>query len=240
VKEQNELVVQTGLELRLRQLSVEMLNDKMVYIIGSDQRIEYWMIKLHAAKGYHYFLQDGERTVFKDKSILDIPKQYRSKAIVICYDEPSYSGRQCLYHLFGEKLGLKPYQAFVEAMEQTQKNGDAIVFTEEEVMWYPKPNVSTELEPVVTYRTTPVFPSVDMDFFNKKVILELSEVPYLVRSWILMNSNLCEATHVTAGPTMSARGHMYWIIRGFKDGNQIWRDTVIGALPEASIDSKRD
>lgn len=135
--EQNELVVRTGLELRLRKLDVEMIKGKTIYVIGSKYPIEYWMSKLIAKKDYHYFLQDRQRVVFTDTSILEINKEYRSRGVVICFDEPSYNGRQCLYHLFGERLGLKPYQAFVDAMEQTQRNGDAIVFGLEEVMWFP-------------------------------------------------------------------------------------------------------
>ncbi len=88
-----------------------------------------------------FYRKEGVKTYMNQVvwygSILDIPKEERSKSIIICFSEPSYNGRQALYHLFGEKLGLKPYQVFVDAMEKTQKNGDAIVFGEEEVMWFP-------------------------------------------------------------------------------------------------------
>lgn len=137
--EQNDLVVRTGLDLRLRRLDLEMLRGKSVFVVNyiNNHRVN----ACHMINTTLKFLQPNVRLY---SSILDIPKEVRSKHVIICFDEPSYNGRQCLYHLFGERLGLKPYHAFVDAMEQTQQNGDAIVFTEEEVMWYPGPERQTK------------------------------------------------------------------------------------------------
>ncbi len=142
-EEQNELVVRTGLELRLRRLDVEMMKRNKVFIIGGPSGVVYTMTDIFKFKRDDFYHKEGVKTYMNQvvwySSILDIPKDDRSNGIIICYNEPSYSGRQCLYHLFGERLDLKPYHVFVEAMKNTQKNGDAIVFTAEEIMWFPGP-----------------------------------------------------------------------------------------------------
>ena len=129
--EQNELVVRTGLELRLRQLDSAKVAGRSVVWIGTLDSCKKLADKMT--------VPDTTQHIFRT-SILDLPKEFRPISIIICFDEPSYNGRQCLYHLFGEKHGLQSYQNFVDAIEQTQKDGDAIVFTGEEVMWFPGPN----------------------------------------------------------------------------------------------------
>jgi hypothetical protein len=253
LKDQNELVVRTGLDLRLRRLdTTKIKRGSFVFVVDSSARFNETMC--HIMNTTMKALYDSgissdcihERmpNIKLFNSILDLPKQDRSTGIIICFDEPSYNGRQCLYHLFGEKLGLKPYQAFIDAMEQTQKNGDAIVFTQEEVMWFPsgknnKENSSKETSSApIDQVTTPVFPSADMDFFGGKQNVPLQEVSHLVRTWIQVNKNRKEATHITAGPSVGVEpskgvsGHLYWSITGYKDGKELWRDSVIGVLPE--------
>ncbi len=159
-EEQNELVVRTGLELRLRRLDEKTLKGRGVFVIGTDRN--KWNVEQFQKEcgGLSYL-------GFAD-SILEIPKDYRSKEIIICYNEPSYNGRQCLYHLFGERLAMKPYHAFVDAMEQTQKNGDAIVFTAEEVMWFPGQQTNNAIQE--KYRKERIFLELkkEADLFNEK------------------------------------------------------------------------
>jgi hypothetical protein len=151
-EEQNELVVRTGLDLRLRQLDTTKLKKgSYVFVVDGCERFNENMC--HVVNTTTKALYD--RGIPSDcihsqmpniklyNSILDLPKEDRSKGTIICFNEPSYNGRQCLYHMFGEKLDLKPYQAFVQAMEKVQKDGDAIVFGQEELMWFPGPEEDT-------------------------------------------------------------------------------------------------
>lgn len=187
IEEQNELVVRTGLELRLRRLDVDMMKDKNILVIDSSKHFNANMchvintIKkpLYNSGIPYSSIHFNMPTIRLFGSILDIPKEQRSKGIIICFDETTYNGRQCLYHLFGEKLGLKPYQVFVEAMEKTQKNGDAIVFSEEEIMWFsgPKPEFSAE----------EISKFVEIPFaliISGKNVYSIESIPDSIQAWI--------------------------------------------------------
>lgn len=157
-QEQNELVVQTGLTFQIPKLKVESLKRKCVYLIGDTEVIETFG-KAFSAKVNECVNDDVSESYTNNsitvcrRTILDIPQEWRSRAIIICFDEPSYNGRQCLYHLFGGDIKElsqckgKPYQAFSELIDRVQnENSCGIVFvpkalqsdTLKPVMWCPK------------------------------------------------------------------------------------------------------
>ena len=148
----HDLVVNTGLQLRLPRLDMEMVQEKRLYVIGLDNLQENPFISEINKEIQN---NDKIRTSFVIngmKSILDIHKDYRSNSIIICYDEPSYNGKQSLYRTFWtpalvkrmcsegiESYEVASYQTFTRIMGEVHKNGDAIVFGGEEVMWFPGP-----------------------------------------------------------------------------------------------------
>jgi hypothetical protein len=193
-EEQNELVVHTGLELRLRRLDFPRINvGTFVYIIDDSKdataNMRHLMNTMSNALRDSGVSSNNIYLIMRDvrlyNSILDIPKNYRSKGIVVCFREPSYNGRQALYHLFGERLGLRPYQTFVDVMEKTQKNGDAIVFGMDELMWYPGPKVEFPAEEIYKFS--------DVEFADVEFAVEVAgisvydvkNIPDLVRTWVL-------------------------------------------------------
>jgi hypothetical protein len=149
-----ERIVQTGLNFAIPKLNIENLKYQTVYLIGDTETIEafgeslYERIQYKNVVGNLFKVKDdvgsdyiARCTIICRRTILDIPKEYRSNGIVICFDEPSYNGRQCLFHLYGaESVGLseepyvkfngKPYQAFTQLIEGVQGKAmdSAIVF----------------------------------------------------------------------------------------------------------------
>ena len=83
-----------------------------------------------------------------------------------------------------------------------------------------------------------IFPSRDLDPFGSKGFVELSEIPYTVRSWIQINKKSLGATHISISPSVGVPpsedipGHLYWKIKGFKEEKEIWSEIIIGILPE--------
>jgi hypothetical protein len=177
-EEQNDLVVRT--ELRLRRLNTKHRLGKTTFWIGDIDTC----VKLRDSMSKLVYQLSSENEItqsFFRKSILDIPKQYRTdNSVIICFDEPSYSGRQCLYHLFGEKLGLTPYQTFVEVMEKTQENGDAIVFTQEEIMWFPGPKPEFSAQDI--YKFADIAFTLDVPLMG---VYNLKDIPEPIQTWVL-------------------------------------------------------
>ena len=188
--EQNELVVRTGLELRLRRFDFPRtkVSTKCMFVV--DDSKEYNANMCHVVNTMMKALYDSgvpSENIQSNmpypkiyNSILDLPKEDRHKGIIVCFSESSYNGRQALYHLFGERLGLKSYQAFVDVMEKTQKNGDAIVFGEKEVMWFPGPKPEFPAEEI--YKFTEI--DFEVEVYGASVY-KINNIPESIRAWIL-------------------------------------------------------
>jgi hypothetical protein len=163
--EQNELVVRTGTELRLHklgQIDVKMTPKNHFFVTGGthvDRICCYHFLREalgipisncseHLDMSYQYDKDSNYWYSSKSKypkitlkeTFMHYPKEYRSNSIVICFSEHSYNGRQSLYHNFGSKYGIRSYDLFVEIMEQLQKDGDAIVFGMDKLLWFPSAN----------------------------------------------------------------------------------------------------
>lgn len=163
-----ERVIQTGLNFAIPKLNIESLRGQTVFLIGDTDTIEAfgtvfsnersktwnptWLFKVNETVSGHY---TNHGITICRRTILDIPKEYRSSGIIICFDEPSYNGRQCLFHLYGvesvgiseescAKINVKPYQAFTQLIEGTQGKAmdSAIVFV-------PKALQNDKLRPVM-------------------------------------------------------------------------------------------
>ena len=173
---ENTLKVQTGLTFQIPKLNFVNLIGNMIYLIGDTNKTRYLPHKLQQLfqKYFHENHINEKASSFRPiGSILDIPQEYRNKSIIICFDEPSYNGRQCLYHLFGGNIPElsqgkgKPYQAFSELIDRVQdENTCGIVFvpkalqndTLKPVMWCP----ATVEEPKKVVEP-PKFPKADVD-----------------------------------------------------------------------------
>jgi hypothetical protein len=131
--EQNELVVKTGFEVRLRKVDFSKINGKIIVITNLNSVDEFGCyLKKCSLPNSSWF------SIYT--SILDVEKPNRgASAAILCYDEPSYNGMQCLYHMFGQRLGLTSFDMFKQVVQQCQKNGEGIVFTRDELMWCPSP-----------------------------------------------------------------------------------------------------
>jgi hypothetical protein len=229
-QEQNELVVQTGLTFQIPKLKFESLIGNMIYFIGDTNKTRYLPHKLQQLfqKYFHEnHINEKASSFHPIGTILDIPQEYRSKSIIICFDEPSYNGRQCLYHLFGGDIKElsqskgKPYQAFSELIDRTQnENTCGIVFvpkalqsdTLKPVMWCPK----TVEEPKKDVKP-PKFPKADVDeiYFNIPVEgyvssrprvagQHVNELPKSIRSWV--KTHYPETGYVMFGPDSTLYG----------------------------------
>lgn len=164
-----ERIVETGASFAIHNMyDMNVLRGQPVYLIGDTDTIEafgqalYERVKTNDKYTAYFFKVNDDAsgwygikdTIICRRTILDIPKEYRSKGIVICFDEPSYNGRQCLFHLYGAesielckvtcKCILKPYPAFIELIEGIQgpKMDSAIIFV-------PKALQNDKLRPIM-------------------------------------------------------------------------------------------
>lgn len=202
-QEQNELVVQTGLTFQIPKLNVESLIGNMIYFIGDTNKTRSLPLKLQQLfqKYCHeHHIKEKPSSFHPIGTILDIPQEYRSKSIIICFDEPSYNGRQCLYHLFGGNIPElsqgkgKPYQAFSELIDRVQnENTAAIVFvpkalqndTLKPVMWCP----TTIEEPKKVVKPLR-FPKTEIEYFFRNTNItgyDVVSIPPTIRSWLGKN-----------------------------------------------------
>lgn len=196
---QNELVVKTGFEVRLRKVDFSKLRGRIVVITNLNSVDEFGSyLKKCSLPNSSWF------SIYT--SILDVEKPNRGgSAAILCYDEPSYNGMQCLYHMFGQRLGLTSYDMFKQVVQHCQKNGEAIVFTRDELMWCPSPKVmAAELVPEVSesqlwnhtkedefpdsvLRTLETFdPAMTIHFSTStnETILYVANLPYKLREWV--------------------------------------------------------
>lgn len=253
-----ERVIQTGVNVSVPKLKIESLKGQIVFLIGDKDTIEpfakafsderrktdnpSWFFIVNQ-KVYDYYWKDHSITVCY-RTILDIPHEYRSKGIVICFDEPSYNGRQCLYHLFGSgiaalsqeacaKFSAKPYQAFTQLMEGTQdENKSAIVFVPKalqnkdlkEVMWCPAKLEKSKLTPTTH---CPPIPQKELEklFSTPKnntfvdgfgAVYPVDKLPSILKDWI--SSEFPGTTYVSLdGSLKSIPNGMRCEIRGWNE-----------------------
>jgi hypothetical protein len=147
-------VIETGPSFAVPKCTYRATECNSIFLIGKTERIEAFGRLLYKLKTYisgfgtHFY---GVNTNFDyhtynvivcRNSILDIPTERRTDGIIMCFDESSYNGRQCLFHLFGKYTtllsqtntiltGTKPYTVFTQLMDTIQSTGDAIVFLPE-------------------------------------------------------------------------------------------------------------
>ena len=263
-QEQNELVVQTGLTFQIPKLKFEDLfgNGNTIYLIGDFNKMAHLSIKLQLLPKKY---PNGERKSSGLRpigSILDISQENRSKGIIICFDEPSYNGRQCLYHLFGGDIKElsqskgKPYQAFSELIDRVQdENTCGIVFV-------PKALQSDTLKPVMWCPATveepkkadePKFPRADVESIymnrdkqvsirNGSTIYPVNNLPESMKLWI--KANYPETEYVNFGPSHASKNGMVFSFWGWNqepanytpDGYS-WRTTFESVKEECVNDS---
>ena len=253
--EQNELVakpervISTGVNFHLRMLDFRSLRGTNVFLIGNKKVTEqfaealFTMIHIHVETDHRDGLSmlDYVESTCKHKSelppldtcicftsILDIPKEYRSKGVIICFDEPTYNGRQSLFHTFGsdimsfsnwnnhQKFILNSYQAFTQLMEGAQSNNSAIVFVPKDIqndtlkayMWCPA--VIENPTYLLPLKTEPKFPFVDIEAVYLNVdktikpqgvdysVIPVNNLPSSIKSWV--NRTYPNTAYVGFGP----------------------------------------
>lgn len=240
--EQNELVVRTGLELRLRPLDVK--------------KIGFWKNILRIG------FPNSNITTLSGVSTSDV-----KKAVIIYYSNGSYSDYQRLYHIFwtttlikntfgsyaNENPSVASYQTFINIVNEVQKNGDAIVFGMDELMWFPGPKAEPKPQP------TPEFPEDEIQNpYGKREEFGVQASPssaykliptYLLfgslKTWVLKTHP--ETQFVNMGPSMGVPEGMMWRIWGwntlpneYDTRNADWSQSIIGLKTKAEPEPKAD